>query len=104
MQRHFLAEIGSLSNFSGQKQVISKKKKIKGLRRLWVRSRIEKLHYSGTNDGMSFTTSAPKSLCGGGLFSIMEQKSASKTPKTGCFAYFSGQWGGARAWVGYAAG
>ena len=30
---------------------------------------------------------------GGGLFSFLVQKSASKLPKTGCFAYSSGQWG-----------
>ena len=31
---------------------------------------------------------------GGGLFSFLEQKSASKALKTCDFAYFSGQWGG----------
>ena len=30
---------------------------------------------------------------GGGRFSFLVQKSASKVPKTGCFAYSSGQWG-----------
>ena len=29
---------------------------------------------------------------GGGLFSFLAQKSASKVPKTRYFAYFSGQW------------
>ena len=35
-----------------------------------------------------------KSLRGGGLFSFLEQKSASKALKTCDFPYFSGQWGG----------
>ena len=34
---------------------------------------------------------------GGGLFSIFNYKSASKAPKTCDFAYFTSQWGGARA-------
>ena len=33
----------------------------------------------------------------GGLFSIFHKKSASKAPKTCDFAYFTSQWGGARA-------
>ena len=36
-----------------------------GLHRLWVSSWTKKLHYSGPNNGKSFTTSAPKSLWGG---------------------------------------
>ena len=63
--------------FSGQKQVISKKK---GLHRLWVSSRTKELHYSGPNDGMSFTTSAPKSLLGA-VFNF-GAKSASKALKS----------------------
>ena len=66
--------------------------KKKALHRLWVSSRTKKLHYSGPNNGKFFTTSAPKSLWGG-LFSFLEQKSASKALKTCYFAYFSGQWG-----------
>ena len=42
---------------------------------------------------MTFTNSASKSLWGG-LFSILEQKSASKPLKTCYFAYFSGKCGG----------
>ena len=36
-----------------------------GLYRLWVSSWTKQLHYSGPNNGKSFTTSAPKSLWGG---------------------------------------
>ena len=64
-----------------------------GLHRLWVNSWTKKLHYSGPNNAKSFTTSAPKSLWGGELFSFLEQKSASKALETCFFAYFSGQWG-----------
>ena len=40
-----------------------------------------------------YQLSSPIPLGGGGLFSFLVQKSASKVPKTGCFAYSSGQWG-----------
>ena len=36
----------------------------------------------------------PNPFGGGGLFSVFQQKSASKTTKTCDFAYFTGQWGG----------
>ena len=39
---------------------------------------------------------------GGGLFSFLEQKSASKALKTRYFAYFSGQWGARAPSPGYA--
>ena len=63
-----------------------------GLHRLWVSSWTKELHYSGPNNGKSFPTLAPKYLWGG-LFSFLEQNSASKALKTCYFAYFSGQWG-----------
>ena len=64
--------------------------KKKGLHKLWMSSRTKKLHYSGPNNGKSFTTSAPQ-FRWGGLFSFLEQKSASKALKTRYFEYFSGQ-------------
>ena len=79
IQRVFLAEIRWFQ-------------KKKGLHRLWVSSRTKKIHYSGPNNGKFFTTSAPKYLWWG-LFSFLEQKSASKALKTCYFAYFLGQWG-----------
>ena len=56
----------------------SQKKKKKGLQRLWVSSRTKKLHYSGLNNGKSFTTSAPKSRYGGGQFSFLEKNRPQK--------------------------
>ena len=44
------------------------------------------------NRGIYFVSSAPKFLWGW-LFSIFQQKSASKAPKTCNFEYFTGQWG-----------
>ena len=67
--------------------------KAKGFHRLRLSSRTKSLHYSGPNNGKSFTTSAPKSRWGV-LFSFFEQKPASKALKTCNFAYFSGQWEG----------
>ena len=87
IQRVFPAEIRNSKVFFGRDQVISKKQK--SLDRLWVSSKTKKLYYSGPNNGKSFSNSAPKSRWGGGLFSFLEQKSASKELKTYYFAYFS---------------
>ena len=64
--------------------------KKKDLHRLCLSSRTKKLHYSGPDNAKSFTTSAPRSRWRG-LFSFLEQKSASKAHKTCYFAYFSHQ-------------
>ena len=106
IERVFLAEIRNSKVFPGRNQLISKKKKKEGLHLLWVSSRTKKLHYSGPNNGKFFTTSAPKFLWRRGLFSFLEQKSASKALKTCYFAHFSGQWGASSppATPGYATG
>ena len=66
--------------------------KKKGLHRQCVSSRTKNLHYSGPNNGKSFTTSAPKSLWGA-VF-IFGAKIGLKSTKKCYFAYFLGQWGG----------
>ena len=92
IQSDFSAEIQNSNLFSAQNQVISKKKK-KGLRQ---------------NSGRFFFQFRKfKRLRGAlfvwvGLFSIFHRKSASKAQKTCDFAYFTSQWGGARAPPGYA--
>ena len=52
----------------------------------------KKKHFFGPNHSKFFTTSDRQSHWGG-LFSFLEQKSASKALKTWYFVYFSGQWG-----------
>ena len=74
--------------FSAQKQVVSRKKKKFSPEFILKFKRFFRL-----NHDMYFTTSAPNFLWGG-LFSIFHQKSASKSPKTCDFAYFTSQWGG----------
>ena len=92
IHRVFPAEIRSSSKFKGFFPPKSGALQKKCLHRLRVISRTKKLHYSGPNNGKSFTTSAPKSRWGA-LFSFLEQKSASEALKTCYFAYFLGQWG-----------
>ena len=66
-------------------------RKKKGLHRLWVSSRTKK-----HSTFLVQITPSPSQLLlsnpAGGLFSFLEQNSASKALKTCYFAYFSGQW------------
>ena len=92
IQSDFSAEIQNSSVISAQKQVISKKKKKKKKK---VFAKIQgdfssKISQVQTFQGGLFSH-------GGGLFSIFHRKSASKAQKTCDFAYFTSQWGGARA-------
>ena len=64
--------------------MISKKRK-KGLYRLWVSSRAKTIHYSGPNNGKSFTTSAPKSRWRGVAIFIFGAKIGLKTTKNVLF-------------------
>ena len=88
IQSDFSAEIQNSNVFSAQTWVISKKKKKKGLRQ---------------NSGQFFFQFRKfKRMRGalfiwGRLFSIFHRKSALKAQKTCDFAYFTSQWGGARA-------
>ena len=119
IETKFLGNLGNSKLFSAQNQVVSKKKKKpspilrlnfrpksqiqsffspkirwsqkkkKGLRRFW--------------DWLFGPTRKSKRLrggcfpMGGGLFSIFHWKSTSKPPKRCDFAYYTSQWGGARA-------
>ena len=63
----------------------------------------KKIQFSGPNTTKPFTTSARQCHCGG-LFLVLEHKSASKALKTCFFAYLSCQWGGLEPPLGYATG
>ena len=67
-----------------------------GLHRLWVSSWTKKLHYSGPNNGKSFTTSAPKSLWGRAVF-IFGAKIGLKSTRNVLFCIFFRPMGEARA-------
>ena len=74
----------------------------KGHRRIWngfFGQNRKFRRFFRSNHGI-FGTQIP---LGGGLFSIFQQKSASKAPKTCDFEYFTSQWGGGRAppWLHY---
>ena len=89
----FSAKSGNSNAFSAQKQVISKKKRH---RRIWngfFGQNRKFIRFFRSNHGIYFASSAPKFLWWG-LFSIFQQKSASKAPKTCDFEYFTGQWKG----------
>ena len=81
--------------------MVSKKKKKKKKRSLpklrlifRPKSEIQTFFCTASRDLLhNFGTQFPL----GGLFSIFHQKSASKAPKTSDFAYFTSQWGRARA-------
>ena len=75
----FSAEIRNSKVFSAQNQMISEKKKV-----------FPKL-------SLKFLPISQIQTFEGGLFSIFHIKSASKPQKTCDFAYFTTQWGGARA-------
>ena len=93
MQRLFLAELKNLRVFFPAKNRRSSP--------TLVSSRTKKLHYSGPNDGMSFTTSASKSRRGGAIF-IFEAKIGLKSTKNVLFCILFRPMGGARAPPGYA--
>ena len=76
-------------SFSVQIYVISKKKKKKEEKKSSARL---KRDFCSKSHLILDQLSSPIPL-GGGLFSFLVQKLASKVPKTGCFAYSSGQWG-----------
>ena len=83
-----------LRRFFCQNQVISKKKVFTEIQSFFLTDfGWAKIHFSGRNSGKFFTTSAPQ-FRWGGLFSFLEQKSASKALKLCWFAYFSARWGG----------
>ena len=89
IETDFSAKVGNSNGFSTQKQVISKKKKN------WDGFFGQNWKFNGFSGRITATTSQlrhPNSF-GGGLFSFFQQKSASKTPKTCNFAYYTGQWG-----------
>ena len=88
IQSDFLAEIQNSNVFSAQNQVISKRKKKKGLRQNSGRFFLPKFRKLKTFQGGLFSHG------GGGLFSIFHRKSASKAQKSCDFAYFTSQWGG----------
>ena len=84
IESDFSAQIGNSNVFSAQNQVVSKKKKRSSPKLSLIfrpKSEIQ------TFEGGLFSY-------GGGLFSILHKKSASKPPKTCDFAYFTSQWGG----------
>ena len=86
IETDFSAKIGNSNVFSAQIQVVSKKKKRSSPKlRLIFRPNSE----IQTFEGGLFSY--------GGIFSIFHKKSASKAPKTCDSAYFTRQWGGARA-------
>ena len=116
IETNFLGKLGNSKLFSAQNQVVSEKKK--GLRRNWVwffgripkfkaffrpkSGGLQKKGLRQNSDWFFGQIRKFKRLRGAvflwwGLFSIFHTKSASKAPKTCDFAYFTSQWGGARA-------
>ena len=97
IMKDFSAKIGNSNAFSAQKQVISKNKKVFTEIETDFSARIGNLNnFSGRITATTPQLRHPNSF-GGELFSFFQQKSASKAPKMCDFAYFTGQWGGARA-------
>ena len=81
IETKFLGELENSKIFSAQNQEVSKKKKKKVF----------------TEFETNFSAHIGNPNVWGGLFSIFHKKSASKPPKRCDFAYFTSQWGGARA-------
>ena len=96
IETDFSAEISNSDGFSAQKQVISKKKvfaeKKKVLRRIFRPKYQIQTIFPVLITATSSQLRLPNPF--GGLFSFLDQKSASNALKTCDFAYFSGQWGG----------
>ena len=88
--------------FSARKQVISKKKEKKRSSPTLGELQTKKTPLFWSKQQQALNNFASQIPFEGGLFSFFEQKSASKAQKTCYFAYFSGQWGRARAPPSYA--